>query len=221
MIEPWITLAILGGIGSNIYNFLARYTLKDGDDPTTLAWFFEASRFVIFGTFLIFERPPALTLYSFFILLLLGVIEIFSIYFFAKMHSLSHLSISSIIIRLRLVWIPILAFFFIHEILSGREYIGLLVLLAGIIIAGMPHKLAYDKGMRYAYIFSFVGALLAVTMKAASAVASPTLIMFAMSVPSIIVFPLLMKDPKKRILSVFKNNATSKISFTLLNSVSF
>ncbi len=221
MIEPWITLAILGGIGSNVYNFLARHALKDGDDPTTLAWFFEAARFVIFGVLLFFERPPALTFYSFSMLLLIGVIEIFSIYFFTKMHSLSHLSISSIIIRLRLVWIPILAFFFIHETLSGHEYVGLLVLLVGIIFAGMPHKIAYDKGMRTAYIFSFVAALLAVAMKAASAVASPTLMMFAMSVPSVIIFPLIMKNSKKRIQSVFKRNAGVKIGITLLNSVSF
>ncbi len=221
MIEPWITLAILGGIGSNIYNFLARYALKDGDDPLALAWFFEAVRFVIFGIILLFERPLSLSLAHIGILALLGITEVFSISLFAKMHSLSHLSISSIIMRLRLVWLPILAFFLLNEIVPAHGYIGILIVLVGIMVAGKPHTLTYDKGIRYAYMFSIVAALLAVILKAASAFATPALIMFAMTVPSVIFFPFIMKKSVKRLSSVLKKNPTAKIGLTLMNALSF
>lgn len=221
MIQTWLIFAILGGIASSIYNFLIRYALKDGDSPTIFAWLFEVIRFVIFAVLILFEPPPVITPANALILFLVGLVELASIYTFMKMHSYSHLSISSIIIRLRLLWIPILAFFILGEVLRTREYIGILVLLAGITIVAAPHKLQHDRGMRFAYIFSFVAALLAVTMKVASNIFSPAIIMFAMSTPSVFILPFLMKGGAQKILSQIKENIGVKIGASLLNAGSF
>ncbi len=220
MIEVWFFFAILGGIASGIYNFLIRYALKDGDDSTVFAWLFEVIRFVIFGIVILFEILPAITLFNAFVFLLLGIVEFASIYVFMKMHSYSHLSISSIIIRLRLLWTPILAFFILGEILHAREYIGILVLLVGIIIAAAPHKLLYDKGMRYAYVFSFVVAPLVIVIKVASDIFSPAMIMFAMSAPSVFILPFLMSTKRSFIIEI-KENIVVKIGASLLNAGSF
>lgn len=221
MIELWIILAILGGVGSNIYNFLTRYVLKDGEDVIAFAWLFEFVRFIIFGIAILFESLPAFTFQNISLFLLIGAIEIVSIYAWMKMHAHAHLSISTILIRLRLVFIPILAYFLLHESLHPREYVGILILFIGIMIAGAPHKLAYDKGVRYAYAFSVVGALLAISMKAASGILSPAMIMFAMSVPSVFLLPLLIKNPKRRIVSSLSCRPIHKIGMSLINAGSF
>ncbi len=221
MIEAWIILAILGGIGSNIYNFLTRYVLKDGDDVMAFAWLFEVIRFLIFGATIFFEPPLSITPKTIGLFVLIGAVELVSIYVWMKMHSYAQLSISSILIRLRLVIIPIFAFFFLHEILHAGEYIGILILFIGIMIAGAPHKLTYDKGVRYAYVFSIVGALLAVVMKAASGVLSPAMIMFAMSVPSTLFLPMMVKNHKPRLMALLNKNFPHKVMMSLVNAGSF
>lgn len=221
MIEAWVILAILGGIGSNVYNFITRYVLKDGDDVMAFAWLFEVIRFLIFGAIILFEQLPPITLKTIALFVLVGAVELVSIYVWMKMHSYAQLSISSILIRLRLVLIPIFAFFFLREILHAGEYVGILILFVGIMIAGAPHKLTYDKGVRYAYVFSVVGALLAVVMKAASGVLSPAMIMFALSVPSTALLPLMVKNHKPKFAALLNKNFSHKVIMSLVNAGSF
>lgn len=217
----WIILAIVGGIGSNIFNFLTRYALKDGDDAVAFAWFFELIRGVIFAVAVFADPPQTLTLSDGTLLLIVGIIEIVCIYLYMKMHSHAHLSISAIIIRMRLIWIPIIAFLLLHEMLRAHEYIGILILLSGLLIAGAPHKIKNDKGVRYAYLFSFFAALLAVTMKMASETVSPSMIIFSMSLPSIIVLPFLLKKPGKKIRALANERLAAKIGVALINAGSF
>jgi len=101
--EHWFLFAVFGGISSNIYNFLTRFALKDGDDSTTFAWFFECIRFFIFGIIILFQPLPALNFKNTVSFFIIGGVEVASIYTFMKMHSYSHLSLSSIIIRFRLI----------------------------------------------------------------------------------------------------------------------
>jgi len=107
------------------------------------------------------------------------------------------------------------------ETLHAQEYIGILILLIGIVIAGAPHKLTSDKGMRYAYLFAFIGALNALTIKAASSLFSPAFIMFAMATPSVFILPLFMRNRKQQIGVLFNRNLYPKIGVSLLNAGSF
>lgn len=219
--ELWILLAIIGGVGSNIFNFLTRYALKDGDDAVTFAWFFELMRGIIFAVAVLAGPPQAVTLSGGALLFVVGIIEAVCIYLYMKMHSDAHLSISAVIIRMRLIWIPILAFFLLHEALRSHEYISILILFSGLLIAGAPHKLKSDKGVRYAYIFSFFAALLAVAMKMASEWFTPSMIIFAMSVPSIVVLPFLVRDPRKKIRELANERLAAKVGVGLINAGSF
>jgi len=45
----WIILAVLAGLGSSAFSFFTRYLLKDNDDPTAFAWFYEALQFAIYS----------------------------------------------------------------------------------------------------------------------------------------------------------------------------
>src|SRR5258706_14092872 len=97
----WILLAILAGIASNIFNFLSRYVLKDQDDPTVYAWFFETIRFVAFALIAIVDWKLILSLRSVILFILLGLTEWISVYWLMKLHKHSHLSISEILSRPR------------------------------------------------------------------------------------------------------------------------
>ncbi|MBI2484491.1 DMT family transporter [Candidatus Uhrbacteria bacterium] len=219
--ELWVLLAIAGGIGSNIFNFLTRYALRDGDDAVTFAWLFELIRGVIFAAAVFTGPPQTVTVWGGALLFVVGIIEVVCIYLYMKMHSYVHLSISAVIIRMRLIWIPILAFVLLHEALQAHEYISIFILFTGLLIAGAPHKLKHDKGVQYAYIFSFFGALLAVTMKMASDLFSPSMIIFAMSLPSIVVLPLLLKQPWGKIRGLANERLAAKIGVALINAGSF
>src|SRR5258708_36226215 len=108
-----------------------------------------------------------------FLLLAMGATEFVSVYFYMKMHAYSHLSVSTILSRTRLIWIPLIAFFFIGEHLKITTYIGIIILFIGLIIATAPKKLQFDKGQTYAYLAAFIIAINTVQLKTNTHFASP------------------------------------------------
>lgn len=202
----WIIFAIFGGLFSSIFNYGFRNLLKNGGDSTSLAWLFETFRVLILLVVLPFDFFVNFNSLTLFLLLLIGLIEFVSIYYYSKMHKENHLSISTIIVRLRVVWIPILAFFLIGESLSLISYIGIVVVFAGLSFVSSPKQLFYDRGVLISFVCSIITAVLIILVKLLSTNASPILITFSMSLPSVFLFPLLVKNWKKRVILFYKDN---------------
>jgi drug/metabolite transporter (DMT)-like permease len=210
LIPTWVLLAVLAGVGSNLFNFLNRYLLKDKDDPTVYAWYYELLRFVIFSLFWIWDshliiNPRSLTIFFF-----LGVTEFFAVYWYMKMHSVSQLSISAILSRTRMIWVPILGFLIIHETLKTTDYFAIFIIFLGTSIVMAPKKLFVDKGALYANISAFMIALNVIFTTMALPYASNSAINAIMSLPVVILFPLLMKNSTRRIKTLRYNNLPLK-----------
>jgi drug/metabolite transporter (DMT)-like permease len=208
MLPTWVYVAVLAGFASNLYNFYNRKVLKENGDSTAYGWWTEFLRFGAAFLLLPWDFSFTFTLSTVGILLLIGTIEMLSGYIFFKMHKHSDLSISTIISRTRLIWIPMLAFFFLGEKLTVPEYTGILILFFGLSIAVSPHKLKMDKGVQLSYISALIVAVLSVVMKAGSALVSTSVLLVFMSLVSVVCLPLFMKDAKKRITYVFKKHKT-------------
>lgn len=207
----WLLLAFLGGVFSNISSFFSRFILKDHDSDSTLyAWFFEGARFVVFLCFAIFSFHLVVTMYSTILFILLGVSEFVSIYLYMKMHKYSHLSISTILSRTRLIWIPLIAFLFAGEHLTSITYIGIAVLFIGLAVATAPHKLKFDKGQIYAYSGAFLIAINAVLLKMAQPFASEPLLIVFLTLPITFLYPLLVKNRNKRLKHFFTHKRWAK-----------
>lgn len=206
MLPAWLYIAILAGLASNLFNFFNRKALKDSGDSTAYGWWTEFLRFAVALLIVPFDFSFNAELSTIFVLFLIGVVEIVSCYVFFKMHKYSDLSISTIISRTRLIWIPIIAFFVIGEKLAGIEYLGIIVLFVGLGIAVSPHKLRMDKGVQFAYLSALVVAILSVVAKMGSSQVSASILLIFMSIMSVVVFPLFMKDSKKRISAVMKKS---------------
>lgn len=219
MISSWLLLALVAGIFSNLSNFFNRYLLKDGDDSTVYAWFFEFSRFIVFGIFAFFDFHIVFSLHAIISLVLMGIVEFLAVFLYMKMHAYSHLSISTIIGRTRLIWIPLISFFFLGEHLSSSVYIGMLILFLGLAIATSPHKLFVDKGLWYAYVSAFIISINAVQIKLNTSFASPALLIVFLSFPTTVGFPLIIRKPK-RFLLFFKKNLWTKLLGALCNVLS-
>lgn len=215
METSWIIFAALGGISSNLFNFLSRYVLREKDDSTSWAWFYETLRLPLFFTIALFDFYIQLNLISVMLLLAVGITEFISVYLYMKMHQYSQLSISTILSRTRLIWIPIIAYLFIGENLKLSEYLGILLLFAGVSVTVAPHKFFIDKGALYANLAAFVIAINVTLLKSVTPYASPSVILFSYSLPSVFLFPLLMKNSKKRLLESSKKNILPKITATL------
>lgn len=120
-LPTWFIFALFNGLSSNAYNFFNRYILKDGEDPTIYAWFVQLLRLIVFSIFALFDWHIILKPPSIFLFFLLGFTEWISIYLYMKMHAYNHLSISTILSRTRLIWVPIIGFFLFQERLSTPE----------------------------------------------------------------------------------------------------
>lgn len=209
MIPSWLIIAALAGLASNVYNIFSRKVLKNEGDSTAYGWWTEFLRFFAALCFVSFDFSFNASVRTIFVLILIGVVEVVSCYIFFKMHKHSELSISTIISRTRLIWIPIIAFFTLGEVLSLIEYAGILILFFGLSVAVSPHKLKMDKGIQLSYLSAIVVAVLSVVMKAGSSEVSTSVLLICMSITSVIVLPILMKNPKRRIITVFKKNPAS------------
>jgi len=218
--SDWILIAALGGLASNASNFLFRYILKSGDDPSGYAWFHETFRLIFFSFVLLFGFDLVVSPISPATLIGLGVVEFAAAYYLMKMHAYSHLSISTIISRTRLIWVPVIAFFMFGETLERFHYLGIVILFFGLSIVSSPKKIFRDRGIRYAYLAAFIIALVNVFLKLSSAFADIPVTMVFMSLPSVLLFPLVLKTAKKRIVSSVKTNFPLKLLTGLINALS-
>lgn len=219
-LPPWLLLAITAGLASNAFNFLSRFILKDKDDPTAYAWYFETLRFVIFAVLAVADWKLVVNTYSITVLALIGISEWILVYWLMKMHAFTHLSISSILSRMRLIWVPIIAYFLIQERLTQLEYLGIIILFAGLSIVVAPKRFFVDKGATYANLSAFMIAFNIVLVKMELPYASNSVINAAMALPAVILIPVFMKNTTKRIPDVFKKNLVIKLLAIGFNVIS-
>jgi drug/metabolite transporter (DMT)-like permease len=212
LLPTWLILAILTGLLSNTYNFLCRYILRDDEDPTAYAWFTEIVRLISFAIFAIFTWRLILTTQSVIALFFVGISEFIGGYFYFKMHSYTHLSISTILSRTRLIWVPLLAYLLIGETLKLPEYLGILVIFLGVSVIMAPKKLFIDKGSLYANLSAFFIAFNVVLLKIATPHASTAVIVAFESLPAVILYPLFMKNAKKRFATLTKTRLSLKLA---------
>ncbi len=195
----WLILASLAGLTSNGFNIVNRTALKNNGDYTAYAWWFECLRTAFFLALIFVGQIPSINLTNIPILMSVGVIEFFSIYLLMKMHAYSDLSVSSIIVRLRIVWTPLLAWLLLNERLNITEYFGIAIIFLGIFIVTSPKKIRADKGMKVAFIFSLVVTLLNVLMKSAINVSENNLVPIFQGIVPMVMLPVFMKNPIARI----------------------
>lgn len=216
----WFILAIFAGVASNLFNISNRSSLKEKGDSTVYGWWFELLRFLIFtGIFLlnpIFPKEPIAYVWLF----LFGLTEVASIYFFMRSHQLTDLSLSTFVIKLQLIWTPVLAFLFINERLTPSDYGGIGIILFGIFVAVYSKDMKKDKGLIITFISSLLISLLSVFMKKTTEYAITPFILMWMSFPSIFILPILMKNAKKRILGISKKHLMKNTVGVIANALS-
>ena len=220
LFQNWIIFAAIAGLASNGFNFFTRYILKDNDDPIAFAWYYETLRFSIFIILAIFDFRLIFEPKAIIFLLGIGITEWASMYFYMKMHSYTHLSISAIVSRTRLIWVTILAFIIVGEHLKSTEYLGIFIMFAGLCTVVAPKKLVSDKGIIYGSIAAFLIALDVIFIRLSLPYASNSVINAAMSLPGMLLFPIFMKNRVKRISSTLNNNFKLKSLAICINAVS-
>lgn len=219
-LPPWAILASLGGLASNTFHFLSRYVLKDKDDPVVYVWYYEALKLIIFASLATIDWKLVLTPQSIVIFIFLGLTESFAGYWSMKMHAYSQLSISTIISRTRLIWVPILAYLFFGEILKPYEYLGIVIIFGGISLVVAPNKFFMDKGAIYANLAAFMVALNLVLLKMALPYGSASVLNAIMCIPIALSFPFLFKNVRKNLRIVSQQHFGLKSFAIIVNLLS-
>ena len=217
MIQNWLVLIIISGLASNGFNTVLRHTLKNNQDSTAYAWWFEVLRTTFFLLLLPWDHQYIHSPSNLFWLLTLGISEVIAVYTYMRMHASTELSISSIITRMRSIWIAILAFIFIGERLTMWQYIGVLIIVLGTLVVRESGKIKIDKSLKTTLIFTFASAISTIIMKHTTSYASTAIINLAFSLPSIILLPMLMRNPAPRIKISFTTTIKSNVTASIFN----
>lgn len=201
MLQSWLALTIVAGLSSNLFNTILRRTLRNGHDATAYAWWFELIRATVFFGLLFWDYAFVYTPANLFWLLVLGLSEVVAVYTFMLMHATTELSVSSVIMRLRSIWVVILAYIFLGERLTLAQYTGVLTILLGALLLRQVKPVRVDSNFRNVLGFTIASAISTVVMKHTSTYASGSLINFAFSLPAVILLPCLMHNYRPRLLS--------------------
>lgn len=215
----WFILALLAGTASNFFNIFNRSSLKERGDSTVYAWWFEGIRFLFFLVVFLIQPVFPKSLDAYVWLFLLGLNEAASVYFFMRSHQLTELSLSTFVIKLQLLWTPLLAFLFIGEKLSLLDYGAIGVILFGIFIAIYSKKMKSNKGIGITFISSILIAMNAVLTKKVTETSSTPFIMMCMSLPALVLLPLVMKNTYKRIMGISRKTFLQCLSGTISNII--
>lgn len=207
----WIFFAILSGLADIGYNLSTRKALKDRVSVVEFSWWMNFIRSLIFLPSLFWIKNLNLGLQQVFILFALGAITFINIHLFMKMHSLTELSLSTIIARLRMVWVPLIAFFLINERLTSLNYLGVFIIFMAVLVVSSPKKIILDKTLNVAFVFSISTSLLAISQKAASVFTPIPLIILVMSLPTVVFVPFITKNPKEKIFFHWNKHVGEKI----------
>ncbi len=213
----WLLLSIFAGLSSDIYNFLNRKVLKNENDASSYAWWYEVTKVIIFIVALPFFYYFTVNLENILLLLILGLVEFISVYVFMKMHAYIEISISSIVAKLRLVWTPIIAFLILHEALKNSEYVGIFVIFLGLIITVSPRKIIFDKGIKFALLSSMIVPVISVLLKRTSDFSSTSIQMVFMGLPAVFLFPVITKNWKTRVINIYKKSFREIFIATIFN----
>jgi len=150
-------------------------------------------------------------------LFLLGFVNTINIYLLMKMHSLNELSVSSVIVTLRIVLVPIFAFLFVGEKLNFMEYAGIVTIFMGVSIVTSPSKLIRDGATRVALFFAITTAVATTLLKRLIGDNSVPILALFMSFPLVFVIPLISKNKKRLIMSI-KTDFVKKAGIALVSA---
>lgn len=215
--QLWAIYAIIGGIFSNLQAFSMRRALKEGEDSTSVGWYFELFRFLGALILIQFNYKLIISAPSIICFMILGLVEFVAIYLYTKMHSLNELSISSLVSRLRLIWIPILAFIFFNETLTYFEYLGVIIIFLGLSVLTSFKKILIDKGLRISFLFAFFSACLGISIKAALNYASSPVVLAIMAIFPLFMLPVFMKQGGSRIKRGYDKKVVHKVATVIFD----
>jgi drug/metabolite transporter (DMT)-like permease len=213
----WVFLAGGAGLASSAFNLFNRYTLRGGRDSTAYGWWFEFIRLIFFGLILPLDFHLNWSSRTSLILSTLGLVEFFSVYLCMKMHAFTDLSLSMVLLKLRVVWVPLLALLLTQERLTPAEYLGIIIIFIGSGITISPQRIKTDKGIPITLAFSLVTALLNVVIKKSVLLASTPVVMIAMALPSIFLLPLGMRNPLPRIKDAVRKTLVNNMVASAFN----
>lgn len=211
----WLLLTFTAGLFDIAYSVLSRKFLNGSGKSAIFTWWFCLIRSIIFSYSIVLlpNLKPVQILY----LLILGILNSLNLYLFMKMHEVTELSVSSIIAQLRIVWVPLLAVVLISEKLVFHEYLGIFLIFCAVLIIKSPRKLVFDKSVNTAFIFSITTSILTVLIKGVSNFSTPSIIIFAMSFPSLFMIPLFFKVNRLELLKDWKKTFHQKLILASLS----
>ncbi|MBI4991668.1 MAG: EamA family transporter [Candidatus Harrisonbacteria bacterium] len=164
----WLLIAFLApafyALSNVLDNFLVNQKFKN---PTTLAFYTSLFNLLFLPLVFIFFKPVMPSAAVFPILFLLGFINIIYLYPYYKGLQSDDTSIAISFFSLGRIFIPILAFFIVGEVLTLFQYVGIgLLILSSTLLSlrGWKEDFRFSKAFWYiglaAFILSFEGVLI-------------------------------------------------------------
>ena len=164
----WLLIAFLApafyALSNVLDNFLANKKFKN---PTTLAFYTSSFNILFLPVVFVFLNPKIPPVSALPILFLLGLINILYLYPYYKGLQSDDTSIAISFFGLGRIFIPILAFFIVGEVLMASQYLGVgLIVLSSTLLSlrGWRQNFKFSRAFWYiglaAFILSFEGVLI-------------------------------------------------------------
>lgn len=210
----WFWLTVLAGTASVGHHLIDRYLLRQGKDPIAFAFLFQFLGMIFILPILPFDFRINLEPGPILWLSLIGVMDVATITLMAYMHRNVEASISSTVVRLRMIWALILAVVFLGEKMAGGEALGAGLIFLGLLAVSYKYQ-RFGGEIRYSFkkiifplLFSLTCSVESILMKAVAKDFSAAVVFFADVFPSIVVLPVIFGDLPRRAKTLFRGNCS-------------
>ncbi len=221
----WFWLTVLAGTASAGHHLVDRYVLRDGKDPIAFAFLFELLQIILILPVLPFDFKATFEAIPMLLLFLTGMIEILTMILFVNMHKYVEVSISSIIMRLRTVWVVLLAYLFLGERLTVNGVMGTILVLAGLSVVSLQKfnkkAISSSKALIFPFLFSLTTAIETTLMKNAAKNFSASWVLIVVMLPSVIILPMISRGLIKKARKFFKAKSSWVFLASFLGTVGF
>ncbi len=165
----WILFALLSPAVYTITNFVDKYLLSNKVKDYNALPIYTAGVSFIFGLiWWLFAGMPILPIKDAGIIIITGIITIFSIYVYFKALSIQETSMVILFFQLSPIFTLILSMIFLNEIITLKQYLGFGLILGGTSILALPNKKTnwtIPKGFWLILVYDLMFALISIILK--------------------------------------------------------
>ena len=217
----WFLLVLVSGLSSSLQQIVHRYVLREEKDSVVYSLLFQLTTALVVVPLLVLNlRFPPFGL-PYLGILASSILSGSYLFLSIKAHNYAEVSMSAVAAQTKAIWAWLLGVTFLGESPGLVEFLGVLLIFAGVSIATFKKRLKFNKGILLVILAAIVGSVETVFDKYALHFFPVPVFVFIVSLFPVLMMLPVINTPKARIKRFFKGKNRNVFLTGVLAAISY